>query len=384
VPQLTRTDYVANSNNSPWLSNPAAPITGYPAIFGEVGTEPELRARLGLGMIARRLAGTDGLGQAGFTLPTLQASMFGNRNYSAELARADVVAMCRAHPVLTAGDGTRTDVHAACDVLAAWNGRGRAGSRAEAFWELFFHPSPDWWRVPLDRARPLTTPRGIDGDNPDVQRSFADAVQLLQGNQAPRRPRWGGITLPGCPGERGCFNVIEASDSTGQLINAGPGQGAEPPPSGERQPSGRPPSIFGSSFIMAVELTPHGPRAHTLLTYSESANPNSPHHTDQTILFARGRWVTERFSEAEIAADPLLQTTTLRGSADTPRGGGLRLERNERSSSSSVTTAAGATAPGGRNWKKVVPGGDCECANGSKFAFWERRADPTDRLPAST
>ena len=28
-------------------------------------------------------------------------------------------------------------------------------------------------------------------------------------------------------------------------------------------------------------------------------------------------------------------------------------------------------------WEKVVPGGDCECADGSDFAFWERRADPT-------
>jgi Pectinacetylesterase len=28
-------------------------------------------------------------------------------------------------------------------------------------------------------------------------------------------------------------------------------------------------------------------------------------------------------------------------------------------------------------WERVVPGGDCECADGSEFAFWERRADPT-------
>jgi hypothetical protein len=26
-------------------------------------------------------------------------------------------------------------------------------------------------------------------------------------------------------------------------------------------------------------------------------------------------------------------------------------------------------------WEKVVPGGDCECADGSEFAFWERRPD---------
>ena len=31
----------------------------------------------------------------------------------------------------------------------------------------------------------------------------------------------------------------------------------------------------------------------------------------------------------------------------------------------------------GSEWEKVVPGGDCVCADGSEFAFWERRADPT-------
>jgi Pectinacetylesterase len=37
---------------------------------------------------------------------------------------------------------------------------------------------------------------------------------------------------------------------------------------------------------------------------------------------------------------------------------------------------AGAAAPGDQKWKRLVPGGDCECADGSEFAFWERRADP--------
>jgi hypothetical protein len=44
----------------------------------------------------------------------------------------------------------------------------------------------------------------------------------------------------------------------------------------------------------------------------------------------------------------------------------------------SATTASDTTtAAADQKWKKVVPGGDCECADGSEFAFWERRADPT-------
>lgn len=42
-----------------------------------------------------------------------------------------------------------------------------------------------------------------------------------------------------------------------------------------------------------------------------------------------------------------------------------------------ATTEPGTTtAPGDGKWRKVAPGGDCECADGSEFAFWERRADP--------
>jgi acyl-homoserine-lactone acylase len=316
VPRLTRTDYVANSNQSPWLTNPAAPLTGYPAIFGDTGTEREMRTRLGLDMIDRRRAGSDGLGPPRFTLPTLQATMLGNRNYSAELGRADVVAMCRAHPVLTASDGTRVGVRAACDILASWDGRADIDSPGEALWEMFFDDS--LLLVPFDPAHPLTNPRGIDGNDPAVQRAFADAAQVFQSNDMGRTaPRWAGITLHGCPEEKGCFNVIDASgpEIAPPPAQTGPPPGQTGPPPGPKHQrlSGEPPatSIDGSSIIMAVELTPHGPRARTILTHSQSTNPASPHYSDQTVLFSRKQWVTERFTEAEINADPHLQTTTL-------------------------------------------------------------------------
>jgi acyl-homoserine-lactone acylase len=313
VPQLMRTDYVANSNQSPWLTNAAAPITGYPAMFGDSGTERDLRTRLGLDMIAKRLAGSDGLGSRGFTLSTLQATMFGNRNYSADLVRADVIAMCRARSVLTAGDGARVDVRAACDILESWNGRADVDSRGEALWETFFDDS--LFRVPFDPAHPLTTPRGIDVNDPDVQRAFADAAQFVRRDNSLRSEReWAGIALHGCPEEKGCFNVVEVEGSGVQIVLP-PGQTGPAPSSRAERPGGKPPapSVHGASFIMAVELTPDGPRTRTILTYSQSANPASPHHRDQTVLFSRKQWVTERFTEAEIDTDPQLQTTTLHG-----------------------------------------------------------------------
>lgn len=38
---------------------------------------------------------------------------------------------------------------------------------------------------------------------------------------------------------------------------------------------------------------------------------------------------------------------------------------------------AGSAAVDDSAWEKVVPGGDCMCADGSEFSFWERGADPT-------
>lgn len=303
-PKLSRTDYVANSNNGPRYANPKAPVTGFPGAYdGDARLAP--RAQLGLGMIAQRADGTDGLGAPGFTPATLRASALGNRVLSAETDRADVLAMCRAHPHLTATDGKEVDVRQACATLARWDTRADAGSRGTVLWNAFLdHLFDDvrtdtWRRVPYDPDRPLTTPRGIRGDDAGVQRALADAVQDLAARGLPLDvelgavQKWAGVPLPGCGGEKGCFDVVRA----------GPDSGTGTPPAG----------ASGSSFMMAVELTADGPRADTLLTYGESANPASPHYTDQTRLFSRGQWVHERFTAAEIAADPTVKVTTLHG-----------------------------------------------------------------------
>jgi acyl-homoserine-lactone acylase len=303
-PQLSRSDYVTNSNDSPWLANPADPITGYPRIFGDIGTARSLRTRLGLDMVAQRLAGTDGLGPPGFTLPTLQATMLGDRDYSAEVALAATVAMCRADPVLPASDGQPVDVRAACDALADWNGRGDPSGRGAVLWREFFNTTAQAnpWQVPFDPAHPLTTPRVFDTSLPAVQHAFADVVHFFQahhislGEPLGAAQRYADIPVPGCTDTEGCFNVV---DSVGRLSTSGV----------------FPDVTDGSSFIMAVELTPARPRTRTILTYSESANPASPHYTDQTVLFSRKQWVTERFTQAQISSDPQLRITTLRGPA---------------------------------------------------------------------
>lgn len=302
-PRLYRADYVANSNNGPRYTNPEEPLTGFPGAY-DAGLRLGQRAQLGLRMIGERADGTDGLGAPGFTLSTLRASMLGNRVLSAETGRDDVVAMCRANPLLKTTDGKEVDVRQACATLTDWDTRADTGSRGAALWFTFFErllgagPPDTWRRVAYDPAQPLTTPRGIKGDDIRVRRALADAVQDFAARELPvdtelgALQKWAGVPLSGCTGQKGCFNVVDA----------GPDSGTGAPPAG----------AFGTSFLMAVELTPDGPRTHTLLTYGQSANPASPHYTDQTRLYSREQWVRERFTQAEIASDPTLEVTTLR------------------------------------------------------------------------
>ena len=302
-PKLTRADYAANSNNSPWLANPRTRITGHPSAIYDTRQQLELRPRLSLNMIAERLAGTDGLGPPGFTLPTLQATMLGNRNYGADLTRHAVVAMCRAHPVLPASDGTQVNVRAACAVLAAWHGRANTGSRGEVLWRQAYgslnYAPATWWRVPFSAAHPLTTPRGLNTGNAGVQHALAGAVQFFRARHIPldialgRTQHYASVPLPGCTEGEGCFDRVEGAGGPGSGVNIT--------------------ADNGSSFIMATELAPSGPRTRTILTYSESANPDSPHFSDQAVLFSRKQWVTERFTQAQISADPRLQVTILHG-----------------------------------------------------------------------
>ncbi|MFD1546882.1 penicillin acylase family protein [Nonomuraea guangzhouensis] len=307
-PRLTRADYVANSNNTFWMTNPSKPLTGYQHAWGEARTDVEPRPRVSLDMIAQRLSGADGLGAPGFTLETLRATARTKRNYSFELMRSDLLTLCRTHPELTSSDGKRVNVREACATLRKWDGRATLDSQGAILWREFYtrlmgpHKpgevfSP--WRVAFDPAQPLTTPRGLKYDAPEVWRSLADAVLFFQTNRialtltAGQAQRYSSIPIPGCTEGEGCFDRV-------RMRAAALGT------------DGRYPEVdTGSSFMMAVELTPDGPRTRTILTYSLSANPASPHHTDQTVLFSRGQWVTERFTEAEIAADPQLRTTAV-------------------------------------------------------------------------
>src|SRR4029450_7308898 len=57
--------------------------------------------------------------------------------------------------------------------------------------------------------------------------------------------------------------------------------------------------------------------------------------------------------------------------AATVAAGGDNADAGRAATATRITT----TAAGDRGWRRVVPGGDCQCSDGSTFSFWVRQAN---------
>src|SRR5215831_5094455 len=313
-PYLLRHDYVTNSNDSYWLANPHQPLTGFAQIISGPGTEASartLRTRIGLLQVQARIDGTDGQGPPGFTVPAMRNLDLSDIDYAAQLTLFALVHLCNQFQgaggtAPTTGGGT-VPLGDACTTLAHWNMRWDAGQRgAVLFGEFWNHAtasptSP--FSHPFEPAHPVTTPFGLNTAIPTVRNALGDAIQALHNAHIPIDTTLGAvqfvsyhgshITLPGGPGDPdGIYNAIYENTEPGDSLTA---------------------PDTGSSFIQVVTWPRHGscPDADTILTYSESSNPASPHFADQTKLFSKKQFLPDRFCPAQIAADPKLQVTTV-------------------------------------------------------------------------
>lgn len=295
LPHLIRRDYVENSNDSFWLANPSAPLTGFSPIIGLTDEEQGLRMREGNQMVAARVAGTDGLGPPKFTIPTLQAMWQSDRSELAELVLSALVADCRAHPSAVATNGQTVDLTAACSALAGYNGTGLLGAKGGWLFSEWYArmPASALWADSFDPSKPLTTPSVLNTSSPATLRALADAVLALRAHGLAPDASYGQvqhatrgsvkIPIPGC--DTGCFNAIYAAD------------GLSTDPSSEA-PYGE--VYTGSSLVMTTELRPSGPVSQGILTYSQATDPTSPWFANMTRLYSERRWVTLPYTAAEL------------------------------------------------------------------------------------
>lgn len=284
TPQLFRNDYVSQMNDSYWLTNASAPMTGYSPLFGDEATARSLRTRLGLDIVADRVAGTDGLGDPKFNLANLQAALYQNRHIGAELVRNDLVAACKA--------SRKNSLAAACAALEGWDLKVNLDSKGAHLFHLFAENGGLVFKVAFDPADPVNTPHTLDVANPKVLEALQKAVDQLAELKIPLDAALGDvqretrgeerIPIHGGAGQEGVFNVITVGDLEPEL--------------------GWTSIRHGSSWIMTVEFTADGPKSQGILTYSQSTDPTSPFHSDQTRAYSQKQWDDLLFSEEAVEA----------------------------------------------------------------------------------
>jgi acyl-homoserine-lactone acylase len=296
LPVVITPDYVQNSNDSFWLSNPdTAPMPGVSPLVGPIGTSQRLRTRSGIMEIRGRLAGTDGLPGNKMGATELRSVIFRDRNLAGMLVMDDLIKAC--------ADGSSTltaDQTTGCQTLAAWDRTTNADSRGAPLFREFWRAAtniPTVWRVPFDPAQPVATPTGLDmatpatrtaifkalGDAVGIVRAAGFAVDVPMGVPQSRIVRGEKIALHGGDEFEGVLNKME---SLGQAtINAG-GYDIN----------------FGSSYIEVVTFDERGPVAQGLLTYGQSSDLASPRAYDQLPLFAAKRWQPLPFHPDDVAA----------------------------------------------------------------------------------
>ncbi|MEX5594327.1 bifunctional acylase PvdQ [Pseudomonas orientalis] len=284
LPQLQRSDYVQHSNDSAWMANPKAPLTGFSPVISQdnIGLGP--RARFAL----QRL---QSLEKQPITVSALQSMVMDNEVYLAGQVMPDLLAFCAKH---LGNDAAALE--SLCTSLKTWDQRANldSGLGLVHFINLVEHLQqiPDAWRVAFDPAHPLTTPSGLAIDRAPVAKALREA--MLASSAAVDKlgvKRWGDLQVSGQtpmhggPQELGIYNAMQTV----------------PRADGKRE------VVSGTSYLQIVSFDDKGPQAVGVLAFSESSNPDSDHAKDQTQAFSEKQLRPLPFTEAQIKADPQYQ-----------------------------------------------------------------------------
>ncbi|WP_262694795.1 penicillin acylase family protein [Kordiimonas aquimaris] len=310
-PQITRSDYVFNSNDSYWLSSPREPMTGHSPLYGAVETERSLRTRMNiLHLEDENAKGEDGK----WSVAEIQETILSNQSLSASLLLPHVIAICIENEMAID--------QSACEVLKSYDGHlntdsvgsvlfrewlfayrmhtGKAGKPmfAEGFSKDFPVETPNGLNDPALALAALETALSVLSEasvNPDV--ALGGVQVAVRGEET--IPMHGGFSLEG----------------VANLIDQRPNDTIGPFPTSSRYEtrSGLSDKGYlvsgGTSFIMTLAYGDDGPEAEAFLTYGQSGTPNNEHYSDQTKLFSEKKWRKIRFTSADVEANKVRKFT---------------------------------------------------------------------------
>lgn len=328
VPKLERDDFIFNSNDSHWLTNPAAPLVGYSPMHGFERTPRTPRTRMNMKTLTELGAGSPSGDDGKFDLTELQAAILSNRGMIAELVQSELVARCTGVTTVeyfdqVSGSTQTVDISAACAAIAAWDLRLDLDSKGAIAFREFIGEYPYgelfdsgvMFSVPFEADDPIATPNTLA---PAADDGTDFALGALAG--ATLRLQKAGIAIDASLRD---VQFTKKGDQKFAIHGGGRPEGItnlidydilmttlEPPMSrGEvideltcLTTEGYVVN-YGTSFIMTMQYGDDGPEAAAFLTYSQSSDPSSPHYTDQTARFSEKNWRPILYKEDAIDED---------------------------------------------------------------------------------
>ncbi len=283
-----RRDYVTNSNDSYWISNPREPYRELSPILGDFEEALSLRTRSNFTETEALLKEVE------MDHKAAKALVFGNKSLAADMVVEPLLELCV----------DREEVADACEAIGGWDREFEKTSRGaylfEAFWEKV-RRSDGLWEVPFDASDPVNTPNTLatEGDRGEaLLDALAEAANDLDEAGIALDTPWGEfltrrhgerrIGLHGGPGVAGVLNM-----QRGRLVE----DGMVP--------------VHGSSYIQIVGFDEDGPVADAILSYSQSTDPASEHYSDQTELYSEKKWHRLPFTPDEVEAHRQGDTITI-------------------------------------------------------------------------
>ncbi|MFT5681559.1 MAG: acyl-homoserine-lactone acylase [Myxococcota bacterium] len=316
MPRQERTDFVFNANDNHWLSNPDAPLEGYPLLYGDERTPRTPRTR----MNARYLSEPGSGGEDGrFSLAELQAAALGGRGILADDLRAEVVSACEGVETVELDD-TVVDITVACAALASWDGTVSPDQVGAAVWrellgsgEYTFDDLKDaglLFSTPFDPNDPVDTPRDLSPDGPLLEAMAQAVVNLDAAGFSPdvslediQFTRKDGRDIPILGGQdyEGVVAIATYSGGNATLLETEP-RATVLNDTSDLTADGYQIN-YGNSFVMTVDMGGDSPTCEAIMTYSQSDDPDSPHFDDQTLLYRDGLLRPCLFTAEDVAAD---------------------------------------------------------------------------------
>lgn len=280
-------DFLTNSNDSYWISNPRIPHPALSPVLGKHAAALTLRTRSNFTETAATLAAGK------MDHERAKAMAFANKSLAADMTVGPLFALC------TTATARAEQVARGCNALAGWDRRYELASRGAALFRTFWAKvggRSDLWAVAFDPADPVNTPQGLATSGEKGEKLLAalgGAVSELDKAGIAVDAPWGevqqwrasgeGIPVHGGPGTAGVLNY----------------QDARPAPGGGLVP------VHGTSYIQIVTFDDAGPVADAILSYSQSTDPASPHFVDQTRAYSAKQWHRLPFHAKAIKAETI-------------------------------------------------------------------------------